>query len=105
MTEPYQLTPQAKSDLVEITDYTIDHHSLEQARRYVQALEQAASRMALGDMPVKKLPEIHKDLRMVRSQKHYIFGLHSYNEPMLILAILHERMDMFRHLKHRLENH
>jgi toxin ParE1/3/4 len=105
MNEPYQLTPLAKFELREITDYTIDHHGLEQARRYVQALEQAASRMALGEIPIKKLPKIHTDLRMVRSQKHYIFGLCITNQPMLILAILHERMDIFRHLKHRLENH
>ena len=35
-------------------------------------------------------------------QKHYIFGLSEPNKPLLIIAMLHERMDLMQRLKHRL---
>jgi toxin ParE1/3/4 len=40
---------------------------------------------------------------MGRCEHHYIFCLPQHDAPALVVAILHERMDIMARLKHRLE--
>ena len=44
----------------------------------------------------------HPGLRMCRREHHYIFGLPRPDAPTLIIAILHERMDLIARAAGRL---
>jgi plasmid stabilization system protein ParE len=60
--------------------------------------------LASGAGRFKELRELHPDLRMVRCQHHYIFMLARQGSPAVVLAILHERMDLMERLATRLQD-
>lgn len=49
-----------------------------------------------------EMSELHPGLRKVHCEHHFIFCLPREAEPALIVAILHERMDLVMRLKGRL---
>jgi len=102
MTPPYRLTKGAAADLRGIVRYTLEQWSKEQCRTYVAQIEETASALAKGEGPFKNLDDVHPGLRMKVAGHHYIFCLPQRDRPALILAILHERMDIMVRLKNRL---
>lgn len=58
--------------------------------------------IAAGKVLFKDLSALYPALRMARCQHHYIFCLPREHAPALIVAILHERMDLIRRLADRL---
>lgn len=58
--------------------------------------------IAAGKVPFKDLSALYPALRMARCQHHYIFCLPRDHAPALIVAILHERMDLMGRLADRL---
>ncbi len=98
----YVLTKSAQADLKEIVRYTLTEWGAVQCGRYVAALEQQAEALATGKGVFKEMSEILPQLRVALSGKHYIFCLPQENGPAIILAILHERMDVVARLKNRL---
>ena len=102
MTRPYVLTRGAAADLRDIVRYTAETWGQAQSLAYAGQLETAASEVALGKGVFKKLDELLPGLRMRQAEKHYLFCLPRQKQPALILAILHERMDLMNRLKERL---
>lgn len=105
MTAPcYQLTKEAAEDLRSIAHYTIDTWGIVQAKKYETQLkdcfEQIAQGNALARHPIPK----RKDLLHTRCEHHHIFYTLRTDKPPLILAILHERMDLIQRLNSRLTN-
>lgn len=98
----YQLSLEAELDLEGIAEYTIKKHGEDQMIKYVTKLEVDAENLAIGVGYFKVISEINSKLRMVKSGKHYIFGLMRDNSPMIVIAILHERMHLIKRLKNRL---
>ena len=49
------------------------------------------------------MSDLYPNMRVTHCQHHYIFGILRENSPMLIVAILHERMDMIKQLENRLK--
>lgn len=98
----WQLTTAAAADLDEILRFTLNEWGDTQARRYAADLKLAMQ--ALADHPHRHrtMPRLHADLRIARCRQHLIFALRQADGPMLILAILHERMDLIARLAHRL---
>jgi toxin ParE1/3/4 len=98
----WQLTQAADADLRAVIRYTRDAWGVDQARSYAGALAQAIQ--ALCDHPQRHraLPAVHPDVRIARCRHHLIFALPMDGGPTLILAILHERMDLMARLAHRL---
>ena len=47
--------------------------------------------------------DLYPNVRVMHCQHHYIFGLMREDAPMLIVAILHERMDVIARLQNRLK--
>lgn len=60
--------------------------------------------VATGRGIFRDLDALHPGLRMIRCERHYIFCLMRENGPALIVALLHERMDLMMRLTERLEN-
>ena len=70
---------------------------------YIAKLEQGIARLAAGEGPFKDMSELFPALRMARCEHHYVFCLPRAGEPALVVAILHERMDLMTRLADRLK--
>lgn len=99
----YILTAEAEADLRSIIRYTRREWGAAQVRRYVTTLEQGIARLAAGEGPFKDMGELYPALRMARCEHHYVFCLPRAGEPALVVAILHERMDLMTRLADRLK--
>lgn len=73
-----------------------------QCLTYIRQLEDAASAVARGEGLFRDLSAVHPQLRMAKSGRHYIFCLPRADAVPVILAILHDRMDIITRLKSRL---
>lgn len=100
MTEPYVLTAAAEADLRSIIRYTRQQWGDAQTRRYIADLTLGIERIAGGDG--KDMSDLYPGLRMSRCRHHYLFCLPRADAPALIVAILHERMDLIARLAGRL---
>lgn len=98
----YVLTTAAEADLRGIIRYTRKQWGEAQLRGYIAKLEQRLVRVASGQGHFKDMSVLHPALIMVRCEHHYIFCLPRPNAPALIVAILHERMDLMARLAGRL---
>lgn len=102
MKRPYVLTRSAEADLRDIVRYTLAQWGPQQCEAYVAALEERATALAQGQSPYKDMSSLLPGLRVAACGKHYIFCMPRPDAPALILAILHERMDILARLKSRL---
>jgi toxin ParE1/3/4 len=102
VTCPYILTKSAEADLRDITLYSLAQWGTEQCRAYIAALENKAEAVARGQGIFKDMSSLMPGLRVATSGKHYIFCMPQTGGPSIILAILHERMDILARLKSRL---
>ncbi|MFN3456946.1 MAG: type II toxin-antitoxin system RelE/ParE family toxin [Novosphingobium sp.] len=102
MSRDYVLTAAAEADLRSLIRYTRSRWGDAQTRKYVGALERGMRRLATGDGHFRMLGDIHDDLRAARCEHHFIFCLTRKNAPALIVAILHEQMDLMIRLNERL---
>lgn len=99
----YILSREAELDLEDIAEYSIKKHGESQMLKYIGNLEDDAEKLSSGILPFKTLVAINPNLRMKKSGKHYIFGLMQDNAPMIVVAFLHERMEILQRLKNRLD--
>lgn len=98
----YVLTREAELDLRGIIQHTRRKWGDAQVRRYVNKLEQGMARLATGQAQAKDMSAIYPTLRMARCEHHYLFFLPRKQAPALVVAILHERMDLMTRLADRL---
>lgn len=99
----FEITVEADEDLEGIVEYTADTWGFEQVRKYMAALERCMELLAKGDKFYRSGSDLYPDVRMVHCQHHYIFGLPRRDKPFLIVAVLHERMELMQRLEKRLE--
>ncbi len=90
----YKFSAEAKADLLSIVEYTLDRFGVGQVHQYVAKLELCAVNMAKNKPGTRTLMDIDRDLRFIHCAHHYIFGLLQSDGSLLIIAILHERMDI-----------
>jgi toxin ParE1/3/4 len=102
LTPRYVLTRAAEGDLREVIGYTRRQWGEAQVRRYVGQLQRCAEALAAGDGAYRDLDDVHPGLRVRRCQHHYIFCLPRPDAPALIVAILHELMDLMARIAGRL---
>ena len=99
----YLFAPEVVEDLKGIFDYTIARWGIEQAYRYKGKLTFHFRQIAQGKAQtrafLKKSPELH----VSRCEHHYIFHLIRKNQPPLIIAVLHESMDIISRIRGRLD--
>lgn len=99
----YVLTDEAEADLRGVIRHTRKHWGDAQVRSYIASLEQGFVDLAAGQGPFKDMGELYPSLCMARCGHHYVFCWRREHAPALIVAILHERMDMLGRLAARLE--
>lgn len=99
----YELTTLAEEDMRAIVRYTIDTWGVEQAEQYGALLSKRFQEIAQGIITPRIFLNRRPDLLFTHCGHHYIF----YWQPKgrlkpIILAVLHERMDLMQRLQNRL---
>ena len=93
----YRLTPSAKSDLIEIWNYTVETWGEKQAERYLQDIEEKLNQLAANPELGRGRPEISSGYYSFAVRKHTIFYLNS-DCNIDIIGILHGKMDIDKNL-------
>lgn len=94
------LTFDAEDDLNNIWLYTYREWGETQADLYLDKLGVAFQGINCGDVISKPHHSIDPDLNSIHCEHHYIFYL-KWEAP-VIIAVLHERMDLMIRLRNRL---
>jgi toxin ParE1/3/4 len=99
----YELTILAEEDMRDIARYTIDTWGMAQAERYEALLSKRFQEIVQGVITPRIFLKRRPDLLFTHCEHHYIF----YWQPKdsvkpIILAVLHERMDLIQRLRDRL---
>ena len=92
----YRLRPRAEADLEEIWLYTRDRWSLEQANSYLRALSAAFAGLATG-VCVGRATDVRNGYFKYTIGSHLIFYVKT-EVGVEVVRVLHERMDVMRHL-------
>ena len=98
----YELTPDADSDLLKIARYTIKTWGEEQAELYEGHLRSSFEAIARGKTRTRALLKSRPDLLVSRCEHHYVFYRLRKGQTLLIIAVLHENMDLMNQLRERL---
>lgn len=94
----FRLTPDARSSLMQIGLYTEQRWGRQQRMAYMQAIDDCFRMLADAPLHGKARPEIHHRLRSYPVGRHIVFYLNRDEELIVIVNVLHERMDPSRHL-------
>lgn len=97
----YRFVRDAQRDLKAIWRYTFRTWGERQAEKYTGGIKSCCETLAAHPARGKLLPGIGESIRSYRYEHHYIFYLEQEQE-IVILAILHERMDLVRQLQTRI---
>ncbi|MDP2223735.1 type II toxin-antitoxin system RelE/ParE family toxin [Nitrosomonas sp.] len=93
----FHLTNRAVTDLSEIADFTIQTFGVEQARFYRDGLNNCFEILAENPQLGRSAAELASNLKRFEYQSHIVFYI-SKDASILIVRILHQRMDLKRHL-------
>jgi plasmid stabilization system protein ParE len=98
----YELTRAARQDIRGIWVYTAEQWGERQADRYTGRLETCFGRIAEGRARTRSFSERYPQVRVTRCEHHYVFYVEPEGQKPLIIAVLHERMDMLARIGERL---
>ena len=100
--QAYDLTPAAAADLRSIARYTFREWGARQQQRYARQLEACCRAIGEGAAASRAFSDRHPQMRVMRCRHHYIFHMRPPGRRPLIIAVLHERMDLLARLERRL---
>ena len=89
--------PLALRDLNHIWRYTFDRWSKTQADRYLLSLDDAIQQLATQPETGRSLDTIRPGYRSIQVGRHIVFYTFT-DDALSIRRVLHERMDVGRHL-------
>lgn len=93
----YRFSRRAALDLEAIAEYTIERFGLEQARCYRDELGACFDQLAGNPKLGRRVEQLGVGLRRYEHRSHIIFYQQT-GEGLLIVRVLHYRMDAVRHL-------
>ncbi len=95
----YRISKQAINDLNNIWRYTLNTWSKEQTDSYYDLLIGAIEFVADNFSTGKSAEQTRKNYRVMAIKSHLIFYRKSTDNIIEIIRILHQRMDIKKHLK------
>lgn len=98
MNSRYVLSPAAQIDLEQIWDYTHDRWGVDQAERYLRAVQHGIERAAANPRIGRACDEIRPGYRKLAAGSHILFYRVTDAGIIDVVRILHQRMDVDRHL-------
>lgn len=90
----FTLSPEAEHDLAEIWLYTAENWGPNQADRYVEGIRDVLSRAD----PASPLVRPVDDLWRIKAGHHLCIFQREGDNTIFVVRVLHERMDVVRHL-------
>ncbi|MFC3228392.1 type II toxin-antitoxin system RelE/ParE family toxin [Marinibaculum pumilum] len=96
----YRFTRSAQEDLIDIWLYTQERWGEVQADSYQDALHLCCQRIAAGEAQSKPIAGLEW-VRSHRCEHHYLFFV-AQGSTVIVLAVLHERMNLMERLRDRL---
>lgn len=94
----YKVTSQAKTDLIEIWEFTKDKWSVQQADHYYQNIIDKLDNISKHPNIGKSYDQLRNGYRGLPVKSHIIFYKVDHNNTNEIIRILHQSMD----IEHRL---
>lgn len=98
----HRLTPDTETDLWEIARYTLETWGEAQQRGYEAGLIKCFEALADGTARARYPLPHRRDVRQIHCQHHYVFAIDTPDEPVTIVTVLHENMDLMTRLVDRL---
>jgi plasmid stabilization system protein ParE len=98
----YELSEAADGDLQAIARYTAETWGVEPARHYGELVENHFQAIGCHKARTRGFLKHRPELRVSRVEHHFVFHLVRENQSPLILAVLHEKMDLMSRLRNRL---
>ena len=92
-----QFTPAAQADLDQIWEYSVERWGKVQAVRYVRDLQATCKALAEGRQSGRSAEDIRHGYRKAACGGHILF-YRLTDEALVAVRILHQRMDVERHL-------
>jgi toxin ParE1/3/4 len=96
----YRLTSDAKSDLIEIRQYTVEQWGKAQSKRYLSELRQTIRLLAETPSRGKSRLDVGEDVLSFPHVSHVIYYL-IHERQLVVFGILHKRMVPVNHLDGR----
>ena len=93
----YRLSPIAQRDLDEVFDYTVVQWGLPQALRYTDLIEAACAVLADAPQHAQDCSDIRPGYRRRSVEQHVVY-FRPTRDGIVVVRILHHRMDAGRHL-------
>lgn len=92
----YRLSRRAAIDLEVVAEYTIERFGIEQARRYRDDLKACFEQLVSNPSMGRRAEQLAHGLRRFEHQSHVVFYQREV-DGLLIVRVLHSRMDVPRH--------
>lgn len=93
-----EFTPKARRDLEDIWDYSHDRFGFEKAEAYMRDIQRAAETVADDPRRAQACDDIRTGYRKLSVGAHVLF-LREFESGIVIVRILHQRMDFERRLR------
>jgi toxin ParE1/3/4 len=98
----YELAAAAEHDIESIAHYTISKWGVKQALSYGALLDCHFEAIGNGKAKSRVFMQHRPELRVSRVEHHYVFHQERKKQRPLIIAVLHEKMDLMVRLRDRL---
>ena len=95
---PVVLTPRAAANVEDIWNYSVQRWGARQAERYVKAIGEACEGLGRGTRFSQDASAVRAGYRSANVGSHVIFFRSDANGPITIVRVLHQSMDVDRHL-------
>ncbi len=90
-------SPKAEADIDEIYDFTEEHWGFEKAEAYTFELRDVCRLLAEGNRSGRMLPDIKRNYLALSFRSHVVIYRQT-DTRLVIIRILHQRMNVKRHL-------
>lgn len=94
----YSLTVAARKDMIEIGHYTVEKWGKRQRDKYLKQLDDAFKLLARQPEIGKEAEDIKPGYKKFGQGSHFIFYRAGKDSKIVVIRILHNSMDVDRHL-------
>ena len=96
----YRLTPDARTDLINIRRFTLTNWGADQSRKYLDKLRQTMQLLSATPSLGKSRPDIGAGVHSFPHGSHVIYYLVHANQ-LVVFGVLHKQMVPEKHLEQR----
>ena len=96
----FHLTPDARSDLIDIRRFTSEQWGAGQSKKYLSELRQTILLLAENPLPGHVRPDLGSEVLSFPYVSHVIYYL-VHKQQLVVFGVLHKRMVPLNHLARR----